>query len=178
MENAKEERKRLSKTRPEILREFLNKECVEKCNGRWIQLARETLHRNFLGVGEFSRAITDLLKYGRGKNRNIMIVGSANCGKSFLLNPLLKIFRFFTNPAQNSFAWVGAERSELIYLNYLRYLEKLIQWNIFLQMLEGSEVWLSAPKNHSPEDIKFKKDTPIIATSIAPVRKYIAGVVH
>ena len=178
MQCAKEERERSSKTRIQILRESVEAECVEGCNGRWIQLARETLSRNGLGLGEFSRAVVTLMTSGRGKHRNILITGPANCGKSFLLNPLQTIFRSFTNPAQNTFAWIGVEKAEVIYLNDLRYSEKLIPWNIFLQLLEGAEVRLSAPKNHSPEDIKFVRDTPIFATSIAPVRKYIAGVVH
>lgn len=124
MQCAKEERERSSKTRIQILRESLEAECVEGCNGRWIQLARETLSRNGLGLGEFSRAVVTLMTSGRGKHRNILITGPANCGKSFLLNPLQTIFRSFTNPAQNTFAWIGVEKAEVIYLNDLRYSEK------------------------------------------------------
>ena len=110
MQCTKEERERSSKTCIQILRESL-----EGCNGRWIQLARETLSRNGLGLGEFSRAVVTLMTSGRGKHRNILITGPANCGKSFLLNPLQMIFRSFTNPAQNTFAWIGVEMAEVIY---------------------------------------------------------------
>lgn len=178
MENVRMEMERQRKTQMEILGEFLEQECVESCDGRWLNCAIQTIGRNSLQVEQFAKAVRSLLQFGRGKHRNILITGPANCGKSFLLNPLAVIFKCFVNPAQNSFAWIGAEKSEVIYLNDLRWSEKLIPWNNFLQLLEGAEVHLAAPKNHSPEDIKFNKDTPIFATSIAPIRKYISGLVH
>ena len=46
----------------------------------------------------------------------------------------------------------------------------------FFAVIRG--IHLSAPKNHTPEDILFTKDTPIFATSISKIRKYCAGVVH
>ena len=39
-------------------------------------------------------------------------------------------------------------------------------------------VHLPVPKNYLPEDIKFKKDTPIFATSLGKIRNCVAGVVH
>ena len=73
---------------------------------------------------------------------------------------------------------MGAERSEVIFLNDLRWSDKLIPWNNVLQLLEGAEVHLAAPENHCAEDIKFNQDTPIFATSISPIKKYVAGTVH
>ena len=178
MENVRREMERDSKTRIQLLRQFHNGECVPACDGQWLQCALQTLDRNSIDVKQFSKAVRDLLELGRGKHRNILMVGPANCGKSFILNPITKIFKAFVNPAQNSFAWVGAEKAEIVYLNDLRWSEKLIPWNNFLQLLEGAEVHLSAPKNHCPEDIIFNKDTPIFATSIGKIRKYVAGVVH
>ena len=177
MENVRAEEERESKTRIQILRECLEKECVPGCEGLWLRLALQTLQRNGIGVGVFSSAVLNSLQLGRGKHRNILIVGTGNCAKSFLLTPLEKVYRCFTNPAHNNFAWTGAESAEVIFLNDIRYSDKLIPWSNFLQLLEGAEVRLSAPKNHCPEDIRFTKDTPIFATSIGPIRKYIAGVV-
>lgn len=167
MERSREETERAQKSRMQILREASQTDCVATCagEGKWLQLALETLSRNGFKVGEFSMAVQHLLKSGRGKHRNLILTGQSNCGKSFLLNPLNDVFNTFTNPAQNSFAWIGAERAEVIFLNDIRWSEKLIPWNNFLQLLEGSPVHLSVPKNHSPEDIKFTKDTPIFATS-------------
>ena len=178
MENARIEMARQKKKRLELLQEFCETDCVANCNGQWLQCAIQSLQRNSYEVTEFSEAVRSLLQLGRGKHRNILITGPANCGKSFLLNPLAVVFRAFVNPAQNTFAWIGAEKSEVIYLNDLRWTDKLIPWNNFLQLLEGAEVHLSVPKNHSPEDIKFTRDTPIFATSIGKIRKYVAGVVH
>lgn len=44
--------------------------------------------------------------------------------------------------------------------------------------LEVLGVHLPVPKNYLPEDIKFKKDTPIFATSLGKIRNCVAGVVY
>ena len=74
----------------------------------------------------FSTAIISALEHGHGKGRNILIVGPANCGKTFILKPLQKIFHAFSNPSVKSFAWVGVEQAEIIFLNDFRWSEKLI----------------------------------------------------
>ena len=102
---------------------------------------------------------------GRGKFRNIMLTGPANCGKTFLLNPLNKIFSTFTNPASTSFAWVGAEKAEVLFLNDFRWSPQIIAWHDLLLMLEGQLVHLPAPKSHFAHDLVFDKDTPIFSTS-------------
>ena len=84
------------------------------------------------------------------------------------------IYQAFAGPAQNTFAWFGAEKAEIVYLNNLRWNDELIPQSNFLQLLEGCEVHL-VPKNHSPEDIKFKRDTPIFATSIEEIQKCCRG---
>ena len=61
----------------------------------------------------FAAAIRELLEKGRGKYRNVMIVGPADCGKTFILNPLNELFQTFTNPATTSYAWVGSENAEV-----------------------------------------------------------------
>ena len=107
-----------------------------------------------------------MIYWRRGEeNTETILVGPANCGKTFLLNPLNKIFRTFTNPASGSFAWIGAENAECIFLNDFRGCEKLIPWHDLLLMLEGQVVHLPAPKTHFARDISFTGDTPIFATS-------------
>jgi len=61
-------------------------------------------------------AMCDLSMEGSGRYRNIMITGNANCGKTFLLNPLTLIFNTFCSPASGSFAWVGVQNAECIFL--------------------------------------------------------------
>ena len=114
---------------------------------------------------DYAQAIVDLFVHGRSKYRNIMIVGPANCGKTFILQPLSLIFNCFQNPASTSFAWVGADEAEIIILNDLRWNTQLITWNNFLLLLEGQPVHLPAPKSHFSKDILLTKDTPLFATS-------------
>ena len=113
--------------------------------------------------------IKELLDKGRGKYRNIMIVGPANCGKTFMLNPLNVIYKTFCNPACGSFAWVGAEQSECIFLNDFRWSQQIIPWHDLLLMLKGQIVHLPAPKTHYAKDIVFDEDTPIFCTGKQPL---------
>ena len=77
--------------------------------------AKITLQKDNVPKKEFSTAIVSALEHGRGKGRNILIVGPANCGKTFILKPLQKIFHTFSNRSTNSFAWVGVEQAEIIF---------------------------------------------------------------
>jgi hypothetical protein len=130
----------------------------------WIKCAKEVLRNNKVNAYVFAAAIRDLLEKGRGKNRNIMIVGPANYGKTFVLNPRNQLFQTFTNPATTSYAWVGSENAEVIFLNDFRWSPEILAWNDML-LLEGQTLHLLAPKTHFAKDIVFDRDTPIFATS-------------
>ena len=114
---------------------------------------------------------------GRSKETNILIIGPANCGKTFLLKPLQKIFQCFSNPATGTFAWVGVEECEVIFLNDFRYDQKIIAWQDFLKLLEGDEVKFAAPKTHFAKDISFRGDSPIFCTSSDKFTYFKNGVV-
>ena len=144
---------------------FLDEPCVENCNGDWLACALEVLNKNNVAVQSFAKSVRELLKRGRGKYRNLMIIGPANCGKTFLLNPLSVIFNCFQNPATTSFARVGAEKAEVIFLNDFRWSPQVLAWHDLLLHLEGHIVHLPAPKSHYSKDIVFDKDTPIFCTS-------------
>jgi hypothetical protein len=94
-----------------------------------------------------------------------MLIGPANCGKTFLLKPLKAIYHIFTNPASSTFAWVGVQQAECIFLNDFRWNDKIIPWHDLLLLLEGEPVHFPAPKTHFAEDILFEADTPVFATS-------------
>lgn len=98
-----------------------------------------------------------------------MIIGVANCGKTFLLNPLNVIYNTFSNPASTSFTWVGAEKAEILFLNVFTWTLAVIQWHDFLLLLEGQLVHIPAPKSHYAKDIAFTRDTPIFATGKNPI---------
>ena len=76
------------------------------------------------------------------------------------------------NPVSGSFAWIGVERAEIIYLNDFRWGEKLIKWSDLLRLLEVDPVHFNAPKTHYAKDILLTADTPVFATSIAAIRRY------
>ena len=164
MENSQETLQRQKKSRLQLLYDSLHQECVPDCHGRWVTCAKEVLSRNDISVSGFAQSVRSLLEKGRGKHRNIMLIGPTNCAKTFLLNPLNVIYNTFTNPASGSFAWVGAEKAECIFLNDVRWSSSIIPWHDFLLLLEGQLVHLPAPKTHYAKDLTFKSDTPIFAT--------------
>ena len=155
--------------RMEMIRQCAAKPCVEGCNGQWLKLATETLRNNNVHPMLFADALRTLLSKGRGKYRNIMIVGKANCAKTFLFGPLEDIFKAFSNPATNKFSWIGADKSEVIVLNDFRWSVDIIAWKDFLLLLEGQTVHLPSPKNHFVQDICITTDIPIFATGPKPV---------
>lgn len=165
MLNAKANLERSKKTRIQLLEEAQTRECIENCEGRWLQCAKEVLTTNGIGVREFANAVYTLLQKGRGKYRNVMLIGPANCGKTFLLKPLNVIYHTFTNPASGTFAWVGVQQAECIFLNDFRWNDKIIPWHDLLLLLEGEPVHFPAPKTHFAEDILLDSDTPVFATS-------------
>ena len=165
MKTAKQKLKRSRKSRLDILQDALVEQCVSGCDGLWYYCAIETLERNGIDKSCYKKAVTDLLEKGRSKYRKILIVGPADCGKTFMLSPLNKIFRTFSNPATTTFAWVGAEQAECIFLNDFRWSAQIIPWQDLLLMLEGQPVHLPAPKSHYAKDLVLENDTPIFATS-------------
>ena len=90
---------------------------------------------------------------GRGKGRNVMIIGPANCGKTFILKPLCDIFNAFVNPASGTFSWVGVEEAEIIFLNDFRWSERIIPLQDLLRLLEGDTIHIATPKTHFAQDI-------------------------
>ena len=115
MEHSGGSLKRRKISRTDILKSFCSSECLDGCGGEWLRCAKITLQKNNLPKNKFSTAIISALEHGRGKGRNILIVGPANCGKTFILKPLQKIFHTFSNRSTNSFAWVGVEQAEIIF---------------------------------------------------------------
>ena len=169
MENAKTQLVREKVSRMEILRAILDSDCVEGCDGEWLQCANEVLRNNHIHPFVFAADVRNLLTNGRGKFRNLMIVGPANCGKTFLLSPLQHIYKCFSNPANDKYAWLGAEESEVIFLNDFRWSSEMIAWKELLLLLEGQTVHLPSPKNHYVRDICISTDVPIFATGKARI---------
>ena len=157
--------RRKNQSRMEIIREASAANCTEGCKGQWLQCAKEVLMNNKIHPVVYATAIKQLLECGRGKFRNLLLVGPTNCGKSFLLRPLELLFKTFSNPASDKYAWVGADNAEVIYLNDFRWSKELIEWKSLLLLLEGDRVNLPAPKNHFVKDVCIDSDVPVFATS-------------
>ena len=86
------------------------------------------------------------------------------------MSPLKVIYHAFSNPATGSFAWIGAEEAELIFLNDFRWHPKMIAWADLLQALEGDTVHLPAPKNVCSRDIELcTSDAPLVLVKAASI---------
>ena len=140
------------------------RECSQECDGTWLLCANEVLNQNNICELEFAQAMRNLLQNGRGKHRNIMIVGPAGCAKTFLLKPLRLIYKTFSNPANEKYAFVHAPEFEVMFLNDFRWSKETIPWRDLLLLLEGEPVHIPTPKNHYKDDVCIVKDTPIFAT--------------
>ena len=176
LEEAEEKAERSKKTRIEILYSKLGEECVAGCNRHWLEMAVAVLERNNIKQADFAEAVRNGLEKGRGKYRNAYLKGPANCAKTFLLNPLNTVYNTFSNPATTTFAWVGSEEAEVLFLNDFRWSPHIIPWHDLLLLLEGQEVHLPAPKTHYKQDISFKGDTPIFCTAKEELSFVRAGV--
>lgn len=97
-----------------------------------------------------------------------MIVGTSYCGKTFIFKPLTNIYDCFANPATGSFAWIGVDEKELIYLNDFRWCKTIIAWLDFLRLLEGNVVHFPASKTHFTKETR----TSIFSTSIRLISRY------
>ena len=162
MKSASGELLRDNTSRMEIVREEAKKECW--CE--WLERATELLRYNHIEPEEFGNQLRELLERGRGKFRNMMLIGRSNCGKTFMLKLLKCLFgeRVFENPSNDKFAWVGAESADVILLQDIRYSRDIITWKDLLLLLEGEKVKLPAPKNHFISDVVIDSDVPIFAT--------------
>ena len=169
LHNAAAEVKRNSMERVKIA---ATESCVPTCNGQWYDCATQVLRKNGIHPVVFASAVRKLLEEGRGKYRNIIITGPADCGKTFMLSPITKIFPgTLVSPSSTKYAWIGADEAETIILNDYRYNHEQIEWDDLLRLLEGATVHLPAPMNHFAKDICVVSDVPIFATSIGPIRR-------
>ncbi len=71
---------------------YLNRLWVKNCNAVWYECALRALSNNDIFIYVLANAVRRCLCKGHKKLNNIMLTGPANCGKSFLLNPLELIF--------------------------------------------------------------------------------------
>ena len=113
----------------------------------------------------FSVAMREVLSKGRGRFWNTLIVLSANCVKAYLLPPLQKISNTFSNLVNDKYAWLEAEKVEIIFLNDFHLSREMIAWEEPLILLGGKAIHLPTPAKHYSNHKRIEKDTFIVATS-------------
>ena len=112
IENVPKKLAQSGKSRMDLLEDAKTGFCVTGCHGEWLRCAQQILHNDGICLEFFHTAVKDLLVNRRGKYKNIMLTGPANCGKTSLLNPLTTIYNTFSNPATGTFAWVRVVKAE------------------------------------------------------------------
>lgn len=161
-----------SKSRLDRLEEAHRGDCVSD-NCQWYDCALELLRFNAIDPKVYAEALHTCFMQGRGKGVNLLLVGTTNTGKTFMLKPLQQIFgeKLFENPANDKYGWAGIENCQVVLLNDFRYSRDLILWKDLLLLLEGDTVKLPAPKNHRSTDIVLKStnDIPILASSAGEI---------
>jgi hypothetical protein len=151
-------------TRLQILSTFLSVACV--CSGQWIHAATQILQRNCIDVPVFVGTIRRSLEVGARKFHNVYIHGPSNSGKSFLLGPLLHVFRVFHKPAAGgSFRLLPLLDSEIILWNDWRSDDSIISWEAMLLLGEGAAMMVPRPQNRSDGDAEYKSALPLFLTS-------------
>ena len=90
MESCRENLEASKVSRIDTVKTHLTSDCVEGSD-RWF-CAKEVLLLNGISTFQFVASIKDLVIHGRGKDRNLIIIGPAYCAKTFMLKPLILIF--------------------------------------------------------------------------------------
>jgi len=158
---------RRRKTCIEVLNAAIHGKCAPGCNKGWLSMGEDLLRRNSISHAVFSQAVESLLREGREKYRNLLLVGPHHCGKTFLLNPLNTIYQTFTNPATSTeFCMVGGRKLRNHFLKRLPLVGKSHPMARFTAATGRKSRSLTRPENPlDPQDIEFTKDAPIFATS-------------
>ena len=167
---AKAPNEKIEPPRMEVIRRAATDQCIAGCNQQWLACALEVLANNRVNPEEFAFAIRDLLTNGRGKRRNILLIGKSNCAKTFLLDPIRDLFNTYTNAGNNKYTWQDAADCSVMFLNDFRWSPEIISWADLLLLLEGHPVRFPTPKNHCARDILFTKDAPVFATSEGEIK--------
>ena len=155
--------------------------CVCPSFAMWFTLAIDLCVKNSIKWEEVGSALYDCIVGGRKKHKNILIAGQADCGKTFLLEPLKLVFEHILNsPPSSVFGWLGVEKAQIIYLNDFRWInpvtnkQGIITWDAFLRLLDGTSCTLPAPMNSHNKHIEIsnENDIPILCTTIDEIRYY------
>jgi len=136
-----------------------------ECNGEWGPAALGTLERNGFTREAFAEAVVKTLK-GPSKMGNLFIHGVSNSGKSFMINPLQRIFKCFTKvQLGSSYALAPLPEYECVVWHEFEHCEKTVAWSDLLAWLEGGTFFIAKSKAFAATDEEYEpKGTPCFFT--------------
>ena len=73
-------------------------------------------------------------------------MGSSNCGKTFVIKLLTKIYVCLQT--SDTFNWVGTEKEEYVFISDFCWNEKVIPWSDVLNILEGENTHIPVPNTN------------------------------
>ena len=179
---AKEKRERAAKTRVQILAEAAASPCTccDQAGGEpflYYKLCRGMLHKNKMD-GPLQQAVYKALAEGRGKKRTVFIVGDSDCGKSFVLKGLTKVYSAHTRPDEfGSYPLADIIDSEIIFLNDFEFDDTVakhwMSWQCLKNLLEANvSVTIAVPKNTNAKNEHWKGTAPVIGSAPQKVALY------
>ena len=164
---AQEVARRSKLTRETVLEEYFAKNvCCCTSQGRVHGLMKNILQVNGLD-GPFQAAVLSTLRAGRAKMRNLCLIGEADCGKSFLLKGLEKIYHTYDRPDGGSYQLEDLLEKEAVFLNDFEYdtaAKDWMPWSFFKNFLEGQHVRVAKPKNRGG-NVVFTGTAPVFMTA-------------
>ncbi|MEO2002904.1 MAG: hypothetical protein ABGY41_02260, partial [Candidatus Poribacteria bacterium] len=143
---------------------------ADPCEGRWKAAAEELL--TFQGFAfTFEDVCLHALLHGRGKDANVWLAGETGRGKSFLLQPLLKLFSVFINPAPGRFALQNLPGNDVVLIEDYRCEEQIVTTRTLLTWLDGQPFSIAIPRTEEgARDIVYEESAPVfISSSTAPL---------
>ena len=168
-EAAPRQTQREQKTRMQVLQDVaLHGTCTCREEGRWKRAANEVVQLNGYTEQELESAILSALELGRGKLRNIVIVGKTNRAKSFCLKPLALVFRAFKPPDTGSHQLADLKGCEILWLNEFEYDPSFLSWRKLKDFLEGEPLKVAVPKTQG-SNYTFDGTAPVFGTAPGPI---------
>ena len=165
--SAKELQRRQALSREALLEEYAAKgTCTCRVAGHTFTLMKDLLDKNKLD-GRFQAEVLGALRAGRQKMRAICLLGGTNCGKSFLLKGLRRIFRVYERPEGGTHQLEDLLDKEVVFLNDFEWDNKAkdwMPWQYFKNFLEGGELTVARPKTRG-SNAQFKGTAPVFLTA-------------
>jgi len=153
-------------TRPKLDLLFLacSKPCV--CDGRWIPAAEEILHQNGILSSYFKERVALNLAKVPKKGLAVFLYGPTTCAKSWLLNPLILIFKcFVSQQAGSSFQLAGLPGKEVVILHEFEMSDKGVDVNTLKLWWGGEPFGIGTSKAFSEENEDHTPTAPIFGTA-------------